>query len=225
MYRDIALEATGGVFPYKFNVTGLPAGMIHAEFMRVNGIGGTPTQSGTFSLNVSVEDSTPPPTGPCKGSRSYQLIIEPSQVGQPHFTIDKKVSYGAIEADGSFTVAFTLTIFNDGTAQGTATVDDALPGNVTIKLPGECTAQGTPPKVTCTSGLVAANSQKVFAFEVTYKALHPRTYTNTATVTTDQTGTKVQSNMTTLELNGIPKKFLQPANKPAPPANTPGRKR
>jgi hypothetical protein len=223
VFADVALAITGGSFPYKVTVSGLPAGMQHASFMGANVIGGTPTQSGTFALNVNVEDSTPPPAGPCKGSKSYQLTIEATQVGAPRFVIEKKATMGTIAADGSFTVSYTLIVTNDGTAPGTAMVEDKLAGNVEISLATDCVVE-TPTSIFCTTPTTAPGGQRTFTFDALYKAPHPRTYTNTATVTTDQTGATAKSNVWTIKLSGIPSKFLQPATNPAP-ANTSGRKR
>ena len=54
---DPALTASGGTPPYTFAVTGLPAGLSATSSGEVSG---TPTQSGTFNLAVTVTDSSVP---------------------------------------------------------------------------------------------------------------------------------------------------------------------
>lgn len=51
---SVQLNATGGVAPYSWSATGLPAGLTCSS---TGLISGTPTVSGTFSAVITVTDS------------------------------------------------------------------------------------------------------------------------------------------------------------------------
>ena len=55
-YSSNALAASGGVAPYTFSATGLPAGLVIAPSTGV--VSGTPTTAATYSFTASVTDST-----------------------------------------------------------------------------------------------------------------------------------------------------------------------
>lgn len=61
------LRVSGGLPPHSFTATGLPAGLTLTSFGRVSG---TPTQSGSFNVEVTVTDANG-----CTGTKSYPVVV------------------------------------------------------------------------------------------------------------------------------------------------------
>lgn len=74
-YASGAIAPTGGTAPYQFTVTGLPAGMTRTPSSGTSGanltLGGTPTQTGNFTVQVTATDAY----GCASGQQSYALAI------------------------------------------------------------------------------------------------------------------------------------------------------
>jgi hypothetical protein len=225
----IHFSAENGTPPYTWKLSRLPsdfpAGLGIGGFPNNPVIEGAPLTTATLDFNATVTDSTPSPPGPCTASKSYTLIVKPA-AGQPHFVITKSVDpkLPDLASDGSFEVTYTLTITNDGSAAGTATVKDEIFG-IDISASGpNCFVDLFQP-LTCNSRSLARGESQSFSFKKKYTPPHLRSYQNTATVTTNGTGAMVESNTTKIKLVGIPERFLAPKDPVPPPATNKGRKR
>jgi hypothetical protein len=74
---SLTMSASGGVTPYTFTATGLPAGLAINSSSGV--ISGTPTTATTYSVTVTATDSTTPTH--LTGSTSFSWVINPSGGG------------------------------------------------------------------------------------------------------------------------------------------------
>jgi hypothetical protein len=79
-YNNFVLSASGGTSPYTWTARGLPAGLTVTN----GAITGTPTASGTFSVTVTVTDSTSPPLSVT--SQSLSLVVNQASSPQPQLT-------------------------------------------------------------------------------------------------------------------------------------------
>jgi hypothetical protein len=66
------MQVEGGTLPWAFSATGLPKGL---TFGNSDTIHGTPTESGTFDVVVTVADSAKPPV---KASTAFKLNVAPA---------------------------------------------------------------------------------------------------------------------------------------------------
>jgi WD40-like Beta Propeller Repeat len=73
------LGAVGGTRPYTFSIADpstLPPGLtLNPNPGVTTVIHGTPTATGTYTFVFQVEDSTPPPVGPCRASHQYTIVV------------------------------------------------------------------------------------------------------------------------------------------------------
>jgi hypothetical protein len=106
-----SITATGGTTPYKFTMTGLPAGLTQSS-SGSNQITGTPTASGTFTVTVTVTDSSNPVQ---TASKTYSLTIAAASTGEPAISI-KYLDQGT--NSGNYFVDLTVT--NTGTGNAAA---------------------------------------------------------------------------------------------------------
>jgi hypothetical protein len=70
------LAATGGTTPYTWSATGLPPGLTVAN----GAISGTPTTAGTYSVSLTVKDSTSPPLSATAGPLTLVINQAPLKV-------------------------------------------------------------------------------------------------------------------------------------------------
>lgn len=75
-YPSTALTATGGVAPYTWTATGLPAGMSTTGAT----LGGTPTATGSFTVTLTVKDSE---TTPQSKSQTFTINVAALLVVNP----------------------------------------------------------------------------------------------------------------------------------------------
>ncbi len=100
-YFSQAITATGGTSPYTWSVSGAPSGITINPFLGV--LSGTPASSGTYTLDVSVRDSSSPQQ---TASKNYMLTVNPQQVAGPtaHFTMSAP-GYSTVSDPGTLTVS------------------------------------------------------------------------------------------------------------------------
>lgn len=72
VYPNTTITPTGGTAPYSFSVTGLPTGMTSTGGANLT-LGGTPTQAGSFTVQVTATDAYGCPNP--GATRSYALTI------------------------------------------------------------------------------------------------------------------------------------------------------
>ena len=89
------LTASGGTPPYVWSITSgaLPAGLALAA--PIGAIGGTPTQTGTFSITAAVQDSSSPSQS---ASNVYSMVIGAAGVGVPITACQTLANAGTIYA-------------------------------------------------------------------------------------------------------------------------------
>jgi hypothetical protein len=136
--------ASGGIPPYLWTVTGLPAGLTATGPT----IGGTPATSGSFTVTVSVKDSAP---GGAATTKSYGVSVAPAPP-PPLVITTPSISNGTVGTAYSATIGasggatpytFTatglpagLSISTSGVIAGTPTVPGASTIAVTVKDAG-----------------------------------------------------------------------------------------
>jgi hypothetical protein len=103
-YTSTTLQASGGKAPYTWSATGLPTGLSINATTGV--LSGTPTQSGTFSVKVTVKDSTS--EVPLTASQTYTLtIVAPLTIttaSLPSGTINVAYTSTTLQASGGKTL-------------------------------------------------------------------------------------------------------------------------
>jgi eukaryotic-like serine/threonine-protein kinase len=128
------ITVTGGYGTYKWTATGLPTGMTQSSSGGTLTIGGTPTEAGTFTVNVTVSDGESPAKSV---TQAYTLTVN----APPALSITTATL--PIATDG---VAYSATITTSGGA-GTFTWTAAnLPSGLSLSVPTATTAliSGTP---------------------------------------------------------------------------------
>ncbi len=98
-YSGLTFAASGGQSPYTWSATGLPGGLtLNAS---TGALGGTPTASGTFTVNVSLQDGTTSP--PATVSKPFSLTIAPA------LTVTNVSPMTTGEVNVSYTYTFNAT--------------------------------------------------------------------------------------------------------------------
>jgi hypothetical protein len=139
-----ALTASGGVPPYAWTVTGLPAGVTATGDGTISG---TPTATGKFIVSATVKDTGPPPRlGAAAGvSKSFTITIAPAPLiittaSAPNGTVG--TAYAASFAASGGTAPYTfsaselpagLSMSAAGAISGTPTTPGAATIVVTVK--------------------------------------------------------------------------------------------
>jgi uncharacterized repeat protein (TIGR01451 family) len=109
------------------------------------------------------------------------------------------------------TFTYTITVGNKGPGNSTGTtVTDQLPANTTLQGAGSCTSSGTPAKVTCDLGTIAAGSSKTVTIAVSVSKTG--SVTNTASVTNDQGSSASGSATTKIAVPSLGKLVLDSRN-------------
>ncbi|WP_158638038.1 putative Ig domain-containing protein [Sphingomonas ginsenosidivorax] len=104
------LTASGGATPYAFAATGLPTGLALAADGTLSG---TPTQAGSFSVDVTAQDSSTG-VGPFSGTRNYTLSVAAPTIVVAPVTLPAAtvgVAYGetVTASGGSGPYSFAIT--------------------------------------------------------------------------------------------------------------------
>ena len=172
---NTTVAATGGVTPYTWSATGLPAGMnINSS---TGAISGTPTACGTFSVTATVTDSG----GVTFLSGGLGTVVDPDVSGRlrpvhPHATQSAQANYNltidclltittASLPPGTITHAYSTTVAATGGATPYSWSATGLPGGLTINsstgtISGTPTASGRfPVAVTVTDSGGVSNIQ------------------------------------------------------------------
>ncbi len=120
-----AFSASGGVAPYVFGATGLPAGLV---LTAAGALSGTPTADGVFTVTVSATDAAA-----CAGSREYSVRICPVLSALP-----------VVLPEATFGSAYSAVLTGAGGAApyAFAVVGGALPAGISLAAGG--TLSGTP---------------------------------------------------------------------------------
>ena len=155
------VSATGGVTPYTWSATGLPAGLSIAPGAGV--ISGTPTTSGAFSVTVTVSDSS---------QQSAQAIYS-FQISSPFTITTPSLPNGRIQQAYSATVAAT-----GGTTPFTWSAS-GLPSGLSI-APNTGVISGTP----ATSGTFSVTVTVSDANQQSTQAIYSLQITSSFTITT-----------------------------------------
>lgn len=133
-----SFSASGGTGPYAYSLSGaLPSGL---TFTAATGVlSGTPTQTGTFPITVSVTDATTGAGAPYAASRNYTLTVSPPTIAIAPLTLP----FGAAGAPYSQ----TLTASGGVAPYTFQVVAGSLPAGVSLSasgvLSGTPTAAGT----------------------------------------------------------------------------------
>jgi len=139
-----ALTASGGVPPYAWTVTGLPAGITATGDGTISG---TPTATGKFTVSATVKDTGPPPRlgAPAVVTKSFTITIAPAPLiittaSAPNGTVG--TAYAASFAASGGTAPYTfsasglpagLSMSAAGAISGTPTIPGATTIVVTVK--------------------------------------------------------------------------------------------
>ncbi|WP_199228409.1 putative Ig domain-containing protein [Caulobacter sp. D4A] len=116
-----AFQTTGGVAPYSYTVTGaLPAGV---SFSAAGVLSGTPTEAGSFPLQIRVTDTTGG-RGPYSQRYDMTLVVEeaPPPVVEPTNTTTPAGSPTTIDVSNLIDGFYDSVIIVDPPQHGTATV-------------------------------------------------------------------------------------------------------
>lgn len=133
-----SFSASGGTGPYAYSLSGaLPSGL---TFTAATGVlSGTPTQTGTFPITVSVTDATTGAGAPYAASRNYTLTVSPPTIAIAPLTLP----FGAAGTPYSQ----TLTASGGVAPYTFQVVAGSLPAGVSLSasgvLSGTPTAAGT----------------------------------------------------------------------------------
>ena len=127
-----SLTASGGVPPYTWTVTGLPAGVTATA---AGTISGTPTAAGTFTVSASVKDAAGVST-----AKSYSVTIVPAALvittaSAPNGTVGTAYSAGFAASGGTAPYTFSASGLPAGlsmSAAGTISGTPTAPGAATI---------------------------------------------------------------------------------------------
>jgi hypothetical protein len=131
-YPSTTLQAQSGTPPYTWTASGLPAGL---SFSTAGVLSGTPSAAGTFSVTITVNDSSTPPQ---TSSKTYSLTIATAALTITTTSLP----------DGTVNAAYPPTTLQaqGGTPPDTWTAS-GLPGGLSLSagggLSGTPTASGT----------------------------------------------------------------------------------
>ena len=153
-YGPVQINATGGIAPYSFGVTGgaLPAGMVLSSG---GSLSGTPTQAGTgFSVTITVTDSETPTAGTASTTPALSLtitasalILTPGTGNLPDAT--QNVAYTTSLTPSGGVGPYTITL--DGTS---AAMPAGLTFTGTSASTSAATIAGTPTVLATTPGII-----------------------------------------------------------------------
>jgi uncharacterized repeat protein (TIGR01451 family) len=149
-YTTTTLNATGGTTPYTWTVTGLPAGLTATT---AGVISGTPTASGTFTVNAKVTDSSTP-----QQSATATLTLTVS-TSSPQLTpvASNPVSISGSSASG-YTVVVTLLNSGNVTLDQVTLQKATLSGVGAVSFPAGTTFSHVAPGATLTVSATFAGS-------------------------------------------------------------------
>ena len=145
-----SVAATGGVAPYSFSATGLPAGL---TISAAGAISGTPTVTGTFPVAVTATDTTAPTAQTV--TKTLSLVIVP-----PVLTIST-----ASLSSGTVSVAYSATVAATGGTAPYAWSATGLPTGLTINattgvISGTTTIAGSNTVVVTVTDASSTNASK-----------------------------------------------------------------
>jgi len=174
-YTSTTVTATGGVPPYSWSATGLPAGLSVGG--STGTISGKPTASGNFSVTVTVTDSVSNST-----NKLYSLTISAA----PDFTISALPPNASVKRGGKAT--YTVTV---GSLSGfTGSVSLSASGGPSKATYGFSPSSVTPPSnssgnstLTITTSSRGGTGTFTVTIKGTYSAGRKTTVTHTTTVT------------------------------------------
>jgi putative Ig domain-containing protein len=174
-YPATTVTATGGVTPYTWSATGLPAGLSIGS--TTGTISGTPTTAGTFSVTVTVTDSISE-----KASASYSLTINAG----PDFTLS--ASPGSETVTRGSRATYTVTV---GSLNGfTGSVSLSASGGPSKSTYSFSPSSVTPPAdssgnstLTITTSTRGGTGTFTVTVKGTYTVSRRNTVTHTTTVT------------------------------------------
>jgi hypothetical protein len=158
-----ALTASGGVPPYTWTVTGLPAGLTATA---AGAIGGTPTTAGKFTVSATVKDASGAASSVgASVTRSFSLTIAPtpliiSTATAPNGTVGTAYSTSFAASGGTLPYTFSasglpagLSMSTAGAISGTPTAPGTATILVTVK---DAAGASTSKSFTVTIGLPPA---------------------------------------------------------------------
>ncbi|TDW97400.1 putative Ig domain-containing protein [Dinghuibacter silviterrae] len=143
-----SISATGGISPYTYVATGLPAGLTLASDGTLSG---TPTAGGSFTVTVTATDASTG-SGPYQGTQTYTLTVNPATIVIAPATLPAAtvgVSYNQTITASGGTSSYTyvasglpagLTLTSGGVLSGTPTTGGSF--TVTITATDASTGSG-----------------------------------------------------------------------------------
>ncbi|MCW1309937.1 MAG: Ig domain-containing protein, partial [Candidatus Nanoarchaeia archaeon] len=178
------LQASGGTTPYSWSATGLPSGLSCSSSGQISG---TPTQSGTFTVSVTVTDSASPANTATKslkltiGSRISGLRTPSLDTGLPTYTFvdDSYITFNYLSPSSSTTL---ISVTLGSTSVPSSYIFSLGNGNFLVTIPLNLVQNEGVYNITVTDGSYTDTQKVYIKYKVSVTASPSPAYNQTSII-------------------------------------------